>query len=848
MSVTSRLESLKGQSAVIGIDFIYVYKDQVTLDIYFHKKPGNLDPALVNSITIDQIRIYCPSGSEKLPKISVIGLSWINKNGQEVLHLKTKSPGDFTIYKLFINNPRIDRYYNDVPFSFKANCKSNLDCKLPEHECPIEKFVDFPVDYQARDFWSFRRALMDFASQRYPDWQDRLEADAGMMLLEVMSALGDGFAYYQDRIARETYLETASQRRSLRRHARLVDYNIHDGLGASTWLLVLTQNVPDDYIEAGADIGVLELSEENGSKAKIIYEVGRGLKESMPTPTTPAKRYEVKHIRNSFNPHRWDENGKCLSVGTTDMYIEGHYKADLHIDVKDPSAGWVLLKTYPENSSIPERAIMVRLIEAENIRDTVFNIDVTHLVWEKDQALPFELDMITLKVHGNMLPVTAGETKTKFFVIGVEPDSLNIPYDEKTNIAKAIERYGPNSSIAYFFSLTESDSRQLVWLMDDPNKAIPEAKFGESDSGQTVWLGDDSLKLSPEIILEEVEYNGNKWEPVKDVSWKWKSSLLGSPSSNRYDKHYTLDDGVWKSVVKYQRSGSEIEHIDYASGAGFTIRFGDGEFGSMPHKETIFRITYRLGNGKRSNLPAGSLKFFEKDYNNLVEAVTNPLPSENGIDPQTPAEVRKLAPDVFRSITYRAVRPEDYAEAAERLSWVQRAGATFRWTGSWLSAFVTPDPKDSVTVSKAQQTELMNQLNRFRQAGREAHTLNPVFANIDLEIKICVATNAYRGEVEAGVREALLGKKGIRSHKGFFSPDNFTFGTPLDRSRLEADIQDVPGVNAVKGMLFRRRGWFDWRDFAELSYKVDKNEIIRIENDPLHPERGSLKLTMEGGA
>ena len=47
--------------------------------------------------------------------------------------------------------------------------------------------MDFPVDYQARDFNSYRQALLEFASQRYPDWHDRLEADVGIMLAEVMS-------------------------------------------------------------------------------------------------------------------------------------------------------------------------------------------------------------------------------------------------------------------------------------------------------------------------------------------------------------------------------------------------------------------------------------------------------------------------------------------------------------------------------------------------------------------------------------------------------------------------------------------------------------------------------------
>ncbi|MCK5229211.1 MAG: hypothetical protein KAR13_03035, partial [Desulfobulbaceae bacterium] len=83
---------------------------------------------------------------------------------------------------------------------------------------------------------------------------------------------------------------------------------------------------------------------------------------------------------------------------------------------------------------------------------------------------------------------------------------------------------------------------------------------------------------------------------------------------------------------------------------------------------------------------------------------------------------------------------------------------------------------------------------------------------------------------------------------GFFSPDNFTFGTPLERPAIEAAIQSVPGVRAVMGMEIHRRGRYDWKDFADLSEPVGQNEVIRIANDPLHPERGSIELNMEGGA
>ena len=190
---------------------------------------------------------------------------------------------------------------------------------------------------------------------------------------------------------------------------------------------------------------------------------------------------------------------------------------------------------------------------------------------------------------------------------------------------------------------------------------------------------------------------------------------------------------------------------------------------------------------------------------------------------------------------------EDYAEAAERLRWVQKAGAVFRWTGSWLTAFVTADPKGKVVLEPKERKELQNQMDRFRQAGREVYIADPEYANIDLEIEICVDASSYSAEVKERVMEALMGKKGLWPEEGYFSPDRFTFGTWLERSSLEAAIQQVPGVKAVEQIRFRRRGWFAWRHFREYSYDPGKNVIIRIENDPLHPERGIVKLSTHGG-
>ena len=66
------------------------------------------------------------------------------------------------------------------------------------------------------------------------------------------------------------------------------------------------------------------------------------------------------------------------------------------------------------------------------------------------------------------------------------------------------------------------------------------------------------------------------------------------------------------------------------------------------------------------------------------------MPARGGIDPETAAQIRRDAPQAFRT-QERAVTPDDYAAITERYAGVQRAAARLRWTGSWHTVFVTVD-------------------------------------------------------------------------------------------------------------------------------------------------------------
>jgi hypothetical protein len=426
-------------------------------------------------------------------------------------------------------------------------------------------------------------------------------------------------------------------------------------------------------------------------------------------------------------------------------------------------------------------------------------------------------------VRGNIVLATAGETITEFFSIRTNE---NIPPQQTDNVGLAVERQGPlddvacQRSVTFLYSLKQTETRGLGWL-------------GELHDAR------------PEVELQEV--NAADLQPlIPPQIWEWQRTLL---DARGFEDEFTPDDGTWRRITGFRRIGEVIEHLDYVSGSGFTIRFGDGEFGRTPPNKTVFRVRYRTGSGTKANLPADTVVNLKNpedetqvDLAGVLAAVTNPLPIINGVDPEDAAVIKQLAPEAFRAITFHAVRPEGYAEIAERLPWVQRAGARFRWTGSWLSTFVTADPLGAFELSPERRTELENLMDCVRQAGREVFIRNPRFVNIDLEIKICVEPFAYAGQVKARVLEALVGRKGMRPTKGFFDPDNFTFGTPLRRAALEAAIQDVAGVRGVEKMRIRARGITELRDFEELTFNMGHDQVIRLQNDPLFPERGSLRI------
>jgi hypothetical protein len=772
------LELLKPGATLNGIDYVEVREAE----------PGNLYVHFLNSVAVSSASLFAViTGGDITPTVPVAAIQaadWMSDSeGRPVLALHVPGRGDHSSYTLTLNQATaLDPYFQSVPFSFFVFCPSLVDCRAPEQPCPAPDDSLPAIDYLAKDYGSFRQALSDFSAQRFPEWRERAEADFGMVMLEALSAVGDELSYIQDQIHLQAKIELATERRSIVRLARLVDYEPAPIMSAT---VMLQCNVTGTMLPSGV---LITAQAPDGSV--VPFEIGTGIRDS--------STYQVSPKWNSgIQPYWWDDNDRCLAPGTTSMDL----------------AGWgfnffagqtLLIDTQGPTTADPPMRQFVRLAKPpEEITDPLFAQQITRITWRMEDALTDHHDLTRTVVAGNLVPATQGLRRTDTFAI-------DKPSAASPSMQLAVARLGPNSTAV------SPNWQYLFTLSSQPLAYLP----GADGAPQ------------PEILVTRTG--------AQPQVWTWVRSLL---EAGEFEQKFTIDPEAFRQVANLPQGLG----YDYDGADGATLRFGDGVFGLQPTDGDIFEVRHRESRGAIGCVPADAITSVDPAWAGILLSVSNPFAAQGGANAETDEQVRQRAPEAFRAITYRAVRPEDYSTQARRLAWVLRAGAVFRWTGSWTTIFVATDPRSAGAISRDQHIELSRLLNRVRLAGYEVYAPAPHYVSFDLRIVVCAQPGAFRADVFEGIAAALRPVRYPDGTMGFFYFDNFTLGMPFERSRLEAAIQAVAGVAGVFSILYRRRGQSSGYSQLPALVAFGPQEIFRMDNDANHPERGSYVIDVEGG-
>jgi hypothetical protein len=301
--------------------------------------------------------------------------------------------GDFSVYTLTVIGPDIDPFFASRKLRFRLACDERFDCRLPPPSPATLPERPVVIDYLAKDFSSFRQALLDFIPILLPGWTERSEADLGMMLLELLAYTADNLSYMQDRVGNEAFLATATQRRSVAGHLQLIGYQMDEGTSASTWLQFNVNGVHTLTRD-------LRISNQPKTAAEplIIFE---------PLAET---RLDARH--NTIALYTWGNDKCCLPPTALSMALNGPYP--------DLAPGDYLLIQDKQHRDVVRLTSRPEIMTAPFPSSTPSSppVDAITIVrWSQATPLNNEYCASEVTVSGNMVVATHGQTVSESFAV-----------------------------------------------------------------------------------------------------------------------------------------------------------------------------------------------------------------------------------------------------------------------------------------------------------------------------------------------------------------------------------------------------------------------------------------------
>src|SRR5215203_6270556 len=135
------------------------------------------------------------------------------------------------------------------------------------------------IAYRVGTHAEFKRSMLArLSSSDLPalgELNTREDDDFAVALLDGWAMVADVLTFYQERIANESYLRTATERGSLLELARLIGYEPRPGVAASTYLAFKLEDAPGSPRRATIDAGTKVQSLPGQDELPQTFETGR---------------------------------------------------------------------------------------------------------------------------------------------------------------------------------------------------------------------------------------------------------------------------------------------------------------------------------------------------------------------------------------------------------------------------------------------------------------------------------------------------------------------------------------------------------------------------------------------
>lgn len=753
--------------------------DPVTLEVTLNRDATGLDAAAVEIVGGRRITTMPYTVSFPSPRrIDVV----------------FDSHGDHSTYYVRLRHGGADPlhpFFAFAAFVFTIDCERG-DCREPALQAPADRKPRPVVDLLAKDYEGLVRVLAERVRATNPSWGDLSPASLERVLLELVAHQGDLLSYMQDRVLQEAFVESATQRYSLRQHALLLGHRIFEGRAAETTFAF------DEVATAGfvpRDVSI-RMRAASGEPSVVFHTIERVFVR----PENNASKLKFAAWPGA---HRAE-----LPVGAREALLWG---ADAKLVVGQR------LALVPSNAATQ----IVTLVEVEQRHEpgwvetpgdpsSTASADLIRIVWDPPLSARLAPWIEPVSIHANLVEARHGDYRR-----AIVPE---------LEIAAAADARGA-----------------AIVRLDRFNSTIVPARPSTATGPQLGLLRALRLPDGPVLFTESAQGSVPELELiVGGEAWSCQDHLFGSTG---FDRHYvagrTEDGGLW------------LEFGDGVRGAAIDVtRLGEQAW----RPARLLELHYRVGDPVAGNCarhaveeiigvePSSGAGAAELAALGVALQVTNVRPGVLGQAARTRAALRVDIPASIRSGTkLRAVTLTDYADAARQVRGVARAAAK-SLGGVFNTVVILVDPEGGTTLDDRLQAEVHAHIDKLRMAGREHFVRAPDYVPLEVELVVCPIIGWARHELREVILAAL--RPGADLRRGYFHPDRLSFDDDLALSDLLAEVQRVPGVRSVVASRFRRRD----RPGAAVVPRIllGPTEVPRLDADPNYPENGTLIVRVVG--
>lgn len=538
-----------------------------------------------------------------------------------------------------------------------------------------------------------------------------------------------------------------------------------------------------------------------------------------------------------------------------DYLMHNGLAANAFIRITAKKAGFIR-KGFPISSSMKTR------LSERNTDDIVFEVNESKFVDPKYNEIPLLLSGVLKRpTTSALLAGTFSKLRKGHYVLfeqGIAKEIVRLSTDPILVNGNTLISWSKNDDLKFQYDSHARVSGNI--LKATHGKTVKEIikkkdqyvmKFAFTLHRAPLTFVSDNGSLSDSHSTLEVMVDGELWQETNNLS------LCGP-----------LDQ-------KYSISSDDEGYV--------TVFFGDGVNGMTPPDDSLIIAKYRVGVGTYGNVGEDILTEFDNSLNEsrqLVEKLTNPFAAFGGIDIESIEDAKISGPKSLK-FQERAITAADYEELIlRRFPNVSNAKARFSSNRGRDSVIVSVDMKGETDFDPAFLNEIKSYLDNVKMIGYQIRVESAKYVPLVIGLQVYIYREHDSPQLRERITMAFSSNDNPNGSRGFFHPDNFTFGDHVFVSKIYEVLENISEVKYAiisefrrvasmkgasspsSGLLYASGSTLSQFPIASMEKKIggimrdvdtiknlrqgyiriDEGEIAMVENIPAHLERGVVKI------